>query len=308
MMCVAGGKASVEQRSERQPEEGGREISAGGAASYMNPDEGEEDVANPVARLDERLGAAAGAVVGVLRSASTDAARHSGSAGDAGVGSIIADPSSSLAGAAAGTVADAESQLRDAGSQVGSAIKRGAGAAAGLVASAVGQGSVEGMSEERLGSTLSARGDDRAASGTGSEVEPVARASQLGADRRELLPVDAVSAAGSLPTAAAREGVEDAGVARLDDRESRDRDTDRRRFGDGTAAQAAAVGSQTARGSVGGTDPVAGVHLALGKFLQALLATGLPCTWASAGPSLMIEVLRRRRMTSLSVIVLGFPG
>ena len=258
MPCATGDKASVERRREQQPE-GGREISAGGAASYMNPDEGEEDATNPLARLDERLGAAAGAAVGALRSASTDAARLSGSAGDAGVGGIIVDPSSLAGAAAGGTVADAESQLRDAGSQVGAALKRGAGAAAGLVASAVGQGSVEGFSEERLESALPARGDDRAAAGAGSAVEPGrAAASQLGADRRELLPVDAVGATSSLRAAAVRDSVADAGVAGLGDRDSRNRDADRRRYGDGTA------GSQAAHGSVGGIDPAAGVPMALG--------------------------------------------
>ncbi len=281
---MADDKASGEPRREQQPEEGGREISAGGAASYMNPDEGEEDVANPVARLDERLGAAAGAAVGALRGASTDAARKSGSAGDAGEGGIIADPSSLAGAAAAGTVADAESQLREAGSQVGAALKRGAGAAAGLVASAVGQGSAEGATEERLGSSLPARGDDRVVAGTDAEVVPATGASQLGADRRELLPVDAVGATGSSQAAAVRDGVADAGVAGLDDRESRDNDVDRRRDGGGTAAQVAAAGSQAARGSVGGTDPVAGVQPALGAGWHAVLATGFACLRASAGP------------------------
>ena len=299
---MAGGKASVKQHREQQPE-GGREISAGGAASYMNPDEGEEVVTNAQDRQGDRLGAVAGSADGVQRSGADEAAAQSGSAvSDAVMGSVVLDRSRS-AGAASDTAADAEPRPLDATSQVGAALTRAAGAASGLVASAVGQDSAEGASGERQGSTLPARGDERAASGAGSEVEPAAGASQLGADRRELLPTDAVSAAGGIGTTAGRDGAAVAGDAGLDGRASSERGADRRRYGDDTAAQAATAGSMAGRGSAEATDRAAGVQATMNAVGTLFSGIRAPHTWPSAEFLLVTGTPLTRHSYKLSVAV-----
>ena len=208
--CAAGTKASITQRRQPDPE-GGREISAGGAASYMNPDEGEEDVSSGASHGAE-LGAAAGAAAGTaggLQGRTADTAAQSGSDVDAGRGGVLSGRAGgAAAGAGVGTAADADPQRLGIGAGSGggdrsSVMQTGGDAADDLDASAAGEGSVGAASLVSQGAVSRARGDDRAAFKAGSGVEPAlgmvrgqasdAADPQLGAERRELLPVDRAS-------------------------------------------------------------------------------------------------------------------